>query len=188
MVDIIKTEIRTGTGFQICASAEAQAVKYTVHKDKSGKRWLVGDVPNKAEYVYVEGGPNSDGFGGRVITFPLVEGGELPLKGPWHSNSSDLFKATGIDVRGMSYSMCCIGLDRRFEGDCTYVTDVIYMEPEPLLGPDRPNVRAIAEAFADELGHSVFLDVRTRGGGSNGSVDPVNPATGKRYPYVAPQK
>ena len=83
----------------ICGSAVAEQNVYWLHVGKNGHRWLVADRPDCGSYVYVEGGPDSDGFGGRTLRFELVTGEVLELKGPWHSNSEALFAATGVDVR-----------------------------------------------------------------------------------------
>lgn len=200
MPNIIKEEIVLCERPQICGSSMAESVKYFVHKGKSGKRYLVGDVPEAADYVYMEGGPNSNGFGGREITFPLVEGGELVLKGPWKISSSELFEATGVDVRGTMPASYVIAITREnrkspvapwisnmvmvgvlFEDDRAYSP-----RERRALGMEQPHT--IARRFADELGHSVQIHYETISGGSTGPVNPTDPATGKEGRYVSPPK
>jgi hypothetical protein len=198
MPNVIKDQIVLRERPQICASAEAESVKYHVHKGKDGKRWLVGDVKDAADYVYLEGGPNSKGFGGREITFPLVEGGELVLKGPWKLAPDDLFKATGVDVRGTIPARYIISLSRRNQPNprTSWISDmvmvgVLFEDDQPYsyrdrmeLGQEHPE--DMARRFADELGHSVQLHWDSKGGGCTKPVNPTNPATGKEGPYVAP--
>lgn len=185
---------------QISASGEVAAWKFHMVKGKSGKRWLYSAVDQDvASFVYVEGGPGSKGFGGRELRFELVEGGEVLLTGPWHSNADAMFQDTGVDVRDKMFSFCVIAKRRGrigFTRETAFgpreftretLEDVLYWDEAPVLATfERPEIKEMAERFADELGHSVYLYKETRGGSSNGSVDPINPATGKRFPYVAP--
>lgn len=185
---------------QISASGEVAARKFHMVKGKSGKRWLYSAVDQDvASFVYVEGGPGSKGFGGRELRFELVEGGEVLLTGPWHSNADAMFHDTGIDVRDKMFSFCVIAKRRgriKFTRETAWgpreftrdtLEDVLYRDEAPVLATfERPDIKEMAEWFADVLGHSVYLYKETRGGSSNGPVDPVNPVTGQRYPYVAP--
>lgn len=185
---------------QISASGEVAARKFHMVKGKSGMRWLYSAVDQDvASFVYVEGGPGSRGFGSRDIRFELVEGGAVLLTGPWHSNADAMFRDTGIDVRDKMFSFCVIAKRRgriKFIGETAFgpreitrdtLEDVLYMDKAPVLATfERPEIKEMAEWFADMLGHSVYLYKETRGGSSNGSVDPVNLVTGQRHPYVAP--
>ena len=198
--EIIKDEIVLRERPQICASAEAESVKYFVHKGKDGKRWLVGDVRDAGNYVYQEGGPGSQGFGGREITFPLVEGGELKLKGPWSLGAKELLQQTGVDVQGTIPARYIICLDRgsRPNYKANWVSDTVftgilfeddrdYSHKERMaLGMEHPG--DMAQRFADALGHSVQLHWDNKGGGCTSPVNPTDPATGKQGPYVAPPK
>lgn len=196
MPEIIKDQIVLREQPQISASAEAESAKYRVYTGKSGKRYLVGDVKEAADYVYVEGGPNSKGFGGREITFPLVDGGELKLKGPWKIGSDVLFEETGVDVRGTIPARYVIAMDRRWEGQYggTLIMSRVLFEDDRAyscrerreLGLEHPET--MARRFADELGHSVQLNWRSKGGGCTKPVNPTDPATGKEGHYVAPPK
>ncbi len=184
----------------ISAYGELAVRTFHMVKGKSGKRWLYSAVDQDvASFVYVEGGPGSIGFGGREIRFALADGGEVLLTGPWHSNADAMFQDTGVDVRGKMFSFCVIAKrrgritevrDTAFgprEFTIDTLEDVLYQDEAPVLGTfERPEIKEMAERFADELGHSVYLYKQTHGGSSNGPVDPINPATGKRYPYVAP--
>lgn len=80
--------------------------QYFKYLGKSGRLWLVTAQEDPAASVYVsnvdEGGPDyprERGFGSNLVTFGLVGGGEIKLKGPWHSNPESLFEDTGVDVR-----------------------------------------------------------------------------------------
>lgn len=196
--EIIKDQIILRERGQISASADVESVKYFVHKGKGNVRWLVGDVANAADYVYKEGGPGSQGFAGREITFPLVEGGELKLTGPWKEGPQELFEATGVDVRGTTPARYIICLNRgsRPNPKANWVSDTVFTgilfeddraysyKERQALGMEHPET--MARRFADQLGHSVQMHWDTKSCGSTGPVNPTDPATGKQGLYVAP--
>jgi hypothetical protein len=156
----------------VCGSAEAESRRYHKYVGKSGKIWLVADQPDAAANVYVEGGPNSDGFGGRTLTFTLVDGTELKLKGPWHANSDSLFQDTGIDVRDKHYTFVVIIRGR--ESGKQYesiMMDVLYKDDEPQLGSFHRG-DLLAREWAQGLGAPVFLYSQSSGGSSCGQVKP----------------
>ncbi len=156
----------------VCGSAEAESRRYYKHVGKSGKVWLVADQPDAAANVYVEGGPNSDGFGGRTLTFPLVDGTELKLKGPWHANSDSLFHDTGIDVRDKHYTFVVISRGRESgEHYESVMVDVLYKDDRPRLGSFHRG-DLLAREWAQKLGTPVFLYSRSSGGSSCGQVKP----------------
>jgi len=55
----------------VSASAEAESKRYKMLRDTQGRIWLVAEQGNPADNIYVSGGENSQGFGGRLITFQL---------------------------------------------------------------------------------------------------------------------
>lgn len=151
---------------------EAQSRRYYLYTGKSGKRWLVADQDNAAANVYVEGGPNSDGFGGATLTFPLVDGSEIKLKGPWHGNSDALFEDTGIDVRDRHYTFVVVS--RRRESGEHYElihADVLYKDDTPQLGNFHRG-DLIAREWAQKLNEIVYLYSASEGGSSSGQVKP----------------
>ena len=156
-----------------CGSAEAESRKYWLYEDKSGRRYLVADQPNSADNIYVEGDQGSDGFSGRTLTFPLVTGGEIRLKGPWHTNSEDLFKNTGIDVCSKHLTFVVVGLGRGTiqPGWRMVIREVIYKDEQPVMGRyDRGDT--IAQKVANERGKTVFMYKRS----TDGSICcPVHP-------------
>lgn len=155
------------------ASGEVAENLHRMYVGKSGKRWIVADRKNAGEYVYVEGGPNSDGFGGRTIKFDLTDGTSVSLKGPWHSNPEALFADTGVDVRDQFYTYCVIAKDRAYPNNRLVMVDVLYRDYDLVLGTfDRPDVDAMAKMFANELGHSVQVHKITHGGSSTAPVNP----------------
>lgn len=153
----------------VSGQGEAQSRKYFKHIGKDGRIWLVADQENAAANVYVEGGPGSDGFGGATLTFPLVDGTEIKLKGPWHVNSNGLFDATGVDVRDKHYTFVVVSRRResgeRYE---TIMADVLYKDTEPTLGTfDRG--KEIARGLLSSLSlNSVVLYSASEGGSSCG--------------------
>ena len=161
-----------GRKAMICSSAEAESRKYFLYKSKKGRKWLVADQPNAGDNVYVEGGPNSEGFAGRTLTFPLVNGEEVSLQGPWHTTSNGLFAATGVDVRDKCLTFGVISHERKCNSAYeTEMIDVIYQDEKPIIGTfDR--VREIAQKIANKLGKAVFCYSESKGGSSCGQVKP----------------
>jgi hypothetical protein len=156
----------------ISGRGSAESRRYHKYLGRSGKTWLVADQPNAAANIYVEGGPNSDGFGGSTLTFSLVDGGEVKLKGPWHANSDSLFADTDIDVRDRHYTYVVIG--RRRESGEHYesiIADVLYRDDEPQLGSFHRGDE-LARQWAREIGAQVFLYSESEGGSSHGPVQP----------------
>ena len=149
----------------ICASSEAESHKYRLYTQDSARSWLVADVPNAGDYIYSSGGK---GFCGRVITFPLVGGGELQLKGPWLSNSKSLFERTGVDVRDKHLIWGCIGLSRE---NFNTINDVIYMDDEPVVGLFN-RIELLAQEYADKLGVKVYFYSQSIGGSTSFWAEP----------------
>lgn len=156
----------------ICASAEAESRKYHKYIGKSGRIWLAADQEDAAANVYVEGGPNSDGFAGRTLTFQLTDSSEIKLKGPWHTNSQALFEDTGVDVRDKYYTYIVISKDRKYgEHYESIMVDVLYRDEAPQLGSfHRGDV--LAREWAREIGVPVYCYSQSKGGSSCGQVKP----------------
>ena len=57
-----------------CSSYEAEKRRYKKVIGKSGRVWLYAIQDNPADNIYVSGGENSDGFGGRTLSFTLEDG------------------------------------------------------------------------------------------------------------------
>jgi hypothetical protein len=148
---------------------EAQSRKYHKYIGSNGRIWLVADQENAAANVYVEGSIGSDGFGGATLTFPLVEGGEIELRGPWHSNSNALYEATGVDVRDKTYTFVVVSRERKSgEHYEMIMADVLYKDEAPMLGTiDRG--KEIARGLLASLSlDSVALYSASEGGSSCG--------------------
>lgn len=157
----------------ICGSAEAESRKYMKYRSKSnGRIYLVADQPNAGDNIYVEGEKGSDGFAGRELTFTLVDGSTIKLKGPWHTNSNDLLKATGIDCTwkhltwGLVAHSCTGGCNKPL-----VFKDVFHLDDEPMVGAfDR--IQKIAQRIANELRITVQAYSKSTGGSFRGPVDP----------------
>ncbi len=158
-----------------CASSEAESKKYNYVVGKSGCIWLYAVQDNSADNIYVSGGKNSDGFAGRTLTFPLIDGKELKLAGPWHANSHDLFKDTGIDLRDKNLTFVVIGLGRETKktekGRLDIMLDVIYKDKEPTIGYfDRGD--RLAQEIANKIKRPVFYYIQSCGGSSSSKIEP----------------
>ena len=147
--------------------------KFTMIKGKSGKIWLIAVQENAADNIYVEGGPDSKGFGGRSLVFELENGAEIELIGPWHSNSESLFNDTGLDIQDKHISFVVIAKERDFgDGFTPTLKDIIYMDEKPVIGySDRGE--ELAGEYADKLGVTLYLYKETSGGSYLGTVEPM---------------
>lgn len=154
----------------------AESAKYEVHTGKSGRRWLIPvDRQDRGSYVYVEGGPNSNGFGGSTINFSLVDGSVLSLKGPWHSNGRDMLKDTSIDVTQELFTWGCIGTSRSYSGnyqDQAMIHGLLYFDEKVTLS-DLGRVRKLAKKMSDERGEILVYYECSTGGSSCGLVNCV---------------
>jgi|SRR5215813_3051286 len=149
----------------VSGSAIAESNTYTKVLSKTGKIYLVADRPDAASYIYVEGGPGSDGFGGRTLAFTLTDGTVLQLKGPWHTNPHDLLANTGIDLRNKFMTWGCVGTGR--EHSPMRVTGLVYFDPEPTIGAfDR--VEKLAERMAEQRIEQLAYFSESQGGSSCG--------------------
>jgi hypothetical protein len=157
----------------ICGSYEAEIRKYKMYIGKSGKRRLVAIQPNEADDIYVEGGPNSDGFAGRTLNFILESAEVVSLKGPWHTRADSLFQDTEIDLREKYLTFVVIGLDRGCTdvGYRTIIKDVIYKDEKPTIGEYYRGTK-IAMKLAKELNKPVMCYSKSTGGSYSGLVYP----------------
>ncbi len=161
----------------ICGSAEAEKHRYHIHVDKSGKRWLVADQPDCASNVYVEGGPNSNGFGGRELSFTLVDGSILKLKGPWHTNADSLFQATGVDVRDKYLTYGVVAEKREYRkkdgGMRATLISILHQDAKPVIGKFN-RIQQIALGIAKKLNQTVQYYSESAGGSSCGPISPTD--------------
>ncbi len=118
-----------------CGSHEAEIRTYKKLTDPSGNIWLVANQDGAASNIYFHNPKdhNSQGFAGRVITFPLEDGTSYAAKGPWHTNSDALFKATGHDVRN-KYPTFVVLAKQRLGSYPTQLKEILYCDKEPTLG------------------------------------------------------
>ena len=165
-------------GPMVSASGEAAKNKYHLHLGKSGKRWVVADLKEAAEHIYVDGEKGSQGMAGRTLTFELVDGSKVDFIGPWKTTADNLFSDTGIDFRGNYLTKGIVALKRErcknmYEGDL--YSEILHLDVEPVMGVfDR--VEKIAQGFADDLKCKVFVGVISAGGGFGGTKEPrLNP-------------
>jgi len=159
-------------GPMICGSEEAENRIYKVLLGKSGKRWFVANQLNPADNVYVEGGRNSDGFGGRTLNFRTESGEIIALKGPWHSNSKGLYDDTGYDIRAKSLTQGICALDRKrgYPEPELYI-GVLYFDECPVLG-EYERIEKLAQTLADEHGKKICYAMKSMGGGVSSWTNP----------------
>lgn len=150
---------------------------FVVEKSKYTIDWLVAtNVENQANYVYcrARGNERSDGYGGATFNFALEDGSKFQLQGPWHSNSSDLFKDTGYDVRQKHYTFCVIGTNTEYSNN-NYsrqrIVSIIHKDKQPTLGHFyRGDI--LAGEIANMLGQQVYIFSESEGGSHSGTINP----------------
>lgn len=158
-----------------CGSYEAEKRKYRKVIGKSGRIWLYAIQGNSADNIYVSGSKNSDGFGGRTLSFTLEDGSIEELKGPWHTNSDDLYNNIGIDLRNkhltfvvISESRNRIQIERRYY---TKMVNVLYKDIKSTIGRfDRGE--KIAQKIANKSQQCIYCYTQSQGGSSNFSIEP----------------
>lgn len=148
-------------------------MKFNKYIGKSKAIWYVGDCEEKAQQVFCS---NNDkhGFGGSTLTFPLVDGTEDKVKGPWHGNADSLFSDTGIDVQNLHYTQGIISEERSRLGPPSYFTvmkNVLYRDEIPIMG-EFYRVTKIAMEMAKKLNKTLCCYSESRGGSSCGFIYP----------------
>jgi hypothetical protein len=163
---------------QRSAQDDIQSKLWDKHIGKSGKIWLLPHNEEANTMVIVEGGPNSDGFGGAELTFNLFGGGEIKLKGPWSSNYDSLFDDTGIDRRNRFRSWGCIGRHRSYHtspggyDSRAVICDLLYWDPEGGLIGSYDRIERMAQRLAYQRDEVLFKFQGHYGGSLSGSVFP----------------
>lgn len=157
-----------------CGSCEAEQRRYKKIIGKSGRVWLYAIQDNSADNIYVSGGENSDGFGGRTLSFTLEDGTIEKLKGPWHSNSDALYGDTGVDLRDKCLTFVVISESRnRIQIERIYYTkmvNVLYKDTKPTIGKFERG-RIIAQKLANKLKQTIYCYSQSQGGSSNSAIE-----------------
>ena len=164
-------------------SAEAEKHTYKKLVDKRGQTWLVAVQPNEGDNIYVSAGTAENrpgyrgfrGFGGQTLTFELESGEKIELQGPWHSNSTALYTATGYDVRDKHKTFGVVA--RKCEDG--WLRDVIYQDGNWEIGVFN-RVEMIAQQLANDCGHTLQVYSESQGGSSRGPVEPEHATDGPR--------
>lgn len=147
------------------------------HVGKSGTTWIIPPAGRKFRATDIhcrdEKDPRrSEGYGGRTLEFPLVDGSVCALQGPWHSNADSLFEDTGIDLREQHQTWVVVARrqEHRRHMARAYL-DIVHVDPEPVEGHfDRG--QHLAEKLADELCEPLTVYRESRGGASMGGYIP----------------
>lgn len=172
----------------ISAQHELTKFRYALHQDSQGNRWFVPDSPHASENIYVEirsTRGRSRGMAGSMAKFKLVTGDIVEIQGPWHTSSEALLEATGVDVTNTHRTFCVIAKRRTYVRGEPSFEEVLYKDPQPVVGRfERPEMLAKAEAFADTLGHTVYLYKESFGGSSATPINPMSDELGNRRMFV----
>lgn len=175
MADFDSGELPTVSG-----SGEAVKHKYDVYRGKNGKLWLAAfSVPNRADFIYVQGDANSDGFAGREIRFDIRHGDAVLLNGPWSVGPGSLFADTGIDLRELHHSIVVIGAGRSIPSGSymrTVITGVVYQDPGWVLGRHADHrLREIGQRLANERQAKLAGYAQSTGGSISITFQPEPP-------------
>lgn len=145
-------------------------------KTRHGGVWLVANQENEGDNIYWgyeanKGHPRSDGMGGAVIEFELVDGGSVKIQGPWHSNADSLFADTGYDCRDKYFTQGIVA-ERRTSvpKSWDYEYDgIIHHDKKRTLGAYR-RIMEIAKQWCLDNKADCYYCMRSRGGGSSGPM------------------
>jgi len=159
----------------LCGHSEAEERRYKKVIGKSGRIWLYAIQDNPADNIYVSGGKNSDGFGGRTLSFTLEDGTIEELKAPWHTNSDDLYSNTGVDLRDKHLTFVVVGKGRKTyrtrQGWVDKIIEVLYQDEKPTIGEfDRGE--KLAQPIANKLKQTIYCYSQSQGGSSNSPIEP----------------
>jgi hypothetical protein len=148
---------------------------YKMVRSKSGRAYFYRDVKFGAGNIYADGGPGSEGMGGRTCRFELEDGTHYDSIGPWMTNSNDLFAQTGVDLRNRHASRLILARKIEYPKgqycDRPDMLDVVHYEEEFVEGTfDRANI--LAQDIADKMGEKLFYFIETSGGAQSFHVLP----------------
>lgn len=110
---------------------EIQSKLFNSVVGKNGKTYFYNGNPTS---IWVDDG--QDGSAGRTISYEMMDGDTVDLKGPWNTNAKDLLEQTGIDLTKMSYSFGLIFKTRQEALDFQNGKDVepVHADKEWTLG------------------------------------------------------
>lgn len=157
----------------ICGSHEAEVRKYYPTIDEEGAVWLIADQPNMADNIYYcNFASESQGFAGRTLHFNLVDGEEIDLPAPWHTNSQALKHRCGIDITDLHLTYVVIAKNRALDKNLnTVYGDVVYEDKEPTLGYFKRGEH-IAKELANKLNTVLYCYSESAGGSSDSPIYP----------------
>jgi len=159
----------------LCGQSEAEERRYKKVIGKSDRIWLYAIQDNPADNIYVSGDKNSDGFGGRTLSFTLEDGTTEELRGPWHTNSDALYGDTGVDLRNKCLTFVVISRDRKsIQTERRYTTkmiDILYKDDKPTIGKFERG-KIIAQKLANKLKQTIYCYSQSQGGSSNSPIEP----------------
>lgn len=111
------------------------------------------------------------GYGGATLQFLMEDGTVDDVNGPWHSNSDSLYRDTGIDLRDKTATFGVIGKGKTYEGNYTYIEDVVHKDDDWTLGSFY-RIENLAQTFADNIGQRTYFYSQSTGGSHIGWKDP----------------
>lgn len=137
-----------------------------------GDRAIAIPIVNPADETHVDSrNPNSEGYGGSRLKFPLGNGEVDEVKGPWHGGSYNFEKDTGIRITDLHYTFVTIAT-RDMPGFMNYDPDsIVYQDPGWVLGPFMRGER-LARQLADIMEIPLYKVSESAGGASAHWVDP----------------
>ncbi|WP_299076630.1 hypothetical protein [uncultured Paraglaciecola sp.] len=158
------------------AFTDINAVRYKMQDDGRGGVWLFGDCPNSADHTY-HGYTDrqQNGFAGAHVTFNLVDGGTITLKGPFKTsppkNADQSVLTRGVIAREVSNHP---ELEDSF-GSLRIYNDVIYLDRDWELG-EYMRIDSLAQSLANERGEKLFYRKESLGGAMSAWANPVEQA------------
>jgi len=129
---------------------------------KNGRTYFYNGNPTS---VWMDG--DQEGSGGRTISYEMMDGDTVSLKGPWNSNAKDLLEQTGIDLTKMSYSFGLVFRNRREALDFEAGKDVNPMMSDlqwtvgEFDGGEKRMMEALRHAYK---GHLQIVNINSLGG------------------------
>ena len=165
LVDSNEETYDTEEPYQMISSqGDAQTGIYTKVKGKR-RTWFYRD----ADHIYCTPLPQEgyQGMAGATLTFHLPNDLTEDVKAPWATNSSGLYKDTGIDIRDQHLTKGVISVER----DKSILKTLLHKDLNWSKGPHN-RIETLAQYYANLLNRTLFYFCKFYGGSSLGPIKP----------------
>jgi hypothetical protein len=134
-------------------------------RDQYGLTWFIPQAKFAADDIWMHNPNNQNGLKGDTRRFDLNPGSSIEVKGPWNRSASELYKATGIDIREKHAVKLKV---------TRIVGGVLLYQDHDWVEGSAESSRDIAQQMADDQGVRVQAEIVTAGGDVVFILNPKN--------------